>query len=364
MYQRNGVWWTRVRTPFGSSRRVSLETRHEPTARSVDAWANDVRERLDRHRVLEAVVDGELTLPQAFVLGELEAAQYLAARRETAKDREVTEEDVAAWERWVTANGTRTVGPIYRRQVELLLPRPLYQSMLTPKAISEALERLDASGATKNRYKAAVGSLCAYLHRVGRLDANPMPQVARFGHSRPRELWHSTEESLRVLERLPAVQQGMEAVMWACGWELAAVRNALVEDFDLVAGTAFARGTKTPSRRRMTVITEASALPYLEQALKGKLPKARVWPEADRAEAILRVHKQACRAARVEVSTLHDWRHTFAVREIRKGRSLQFVAQMLGHRDTTPVQRIYGRYVLTPEELQRHAAQSGHIGVA
>jgi integrase len=362
MYKRNGVYWYRVRTPMGASRRVSLETRHEPTAKAVAAWADEVRERLDRQRVLHAVVAGELTLPQAFVLGEADAVAWLERQREVEADREVTPADMDAWGRWVMERGARTAADIYRGQVARLLPTPLYESMLAPRTITAALDGLDVAAPTRGRYRAAVASLCAFLHRAGRLDENPMDHVPGYGASTPRDVWYSTDDSLRLLHALPESQQGLEAVMWACGWEWAAITNARVEDFDLTAGTAFARGTKTAKRRRMTVITESAAVPFIAAALKGKLPKALVWGGCE-VSTIRRRHQAAARQLGLEHTTLHDWRHTFAVRELRKGRSLTFVSQMLGHKNTTLVQTTYGQYALTTAELQDHAAQSRHIAV-
>jgi integrase len=363
MYVRNGVYWYRVWTPIGASRRVSLETKHEPTARAAAAWADDVRARLDRHGVLAAVVRGELTLPQAFVLGEAQAAQLLREMAAEAADREVTDADLTAWTAWAAGRGVSARGVAdYRRQVETVWAvTPRVQSWLQPRTILQALESLACKEQTKARYRAAMSSLCEWLVRQGRLDLNPMGSVPGFAQGTPRSMWYSDEDALRLLHALPQPQRAAEAVMWACGWEWAAIERATVADFDLAAGTAFARGTKTSTRQRLTAITRPEVLPWIEEAVRSKLPAALVW-EGLRNDSALKIHQRTCRALGLNVSTLHDWRHSYAVRELKQGRSLQFVAQMLGHSNTVLVQKVYGRYILTESEVREFASQSCHTG--
>lgn len=355
MYLRNEIYWLRVWTPFGATRRVSLETRHEPTARLCAAWVADVRARLDRHRVLDAIVSGDITLPHAYVLGETDAAAWLTAQRADAADHTLTDADLSAWSRWVIAGGTSAdTAANYQRQVTACWPAPRRVSWLTARQITLALDALPLTEPTKNRHKSAFGSLCKFLVRQGLLDHTPLPSVSTYRQSTPRDVWYTTPDALKVLHALPEQQRAMEATMWACGWELGACKRATVADFDLSRMTALARGTKTRSRHRMTIITEYDAVAMIAPALREKAPDALVWPHLVSA-SLLPVHEGACAAVQVPRSTLHDWRHTFAVREIKKGRPLTFIAQMLGHRDTTMLQQIYGRHTLSTHEIQAYA---------
>lgn len=355
MYRRNTIYWCRIHAPSGAERRVSLETTHEPTARAVVAWADDIRVRLDRRGVLAAVVAGEITIAAAFSLGEDGAARWLDQQRQAAQDRALTDTDLTAWGAWARGRGvTARVVDDYRRQVETVWPAPRRQSWLQARTILQALEALPCQTQTKGRYRAALASLCEWLVRQGRLEANPMASVPGFAQGAPRTLWHPDEDALRLLAALPQPQRAAEAVMWACGWEWAAVERATVADFDLSAGTAFARGTKTATRARLTAITRAEVLPWLAEVLDGRAPTDLVWAGL-RNDTALKLHQRTCRELELEVSTLHDWRHTFAVRELQAGRSVQFVAQMLGHANTVSVQRVYGRYVLAAHEVRRYA---------
>lgn len=365
MYLRNGVYWYRIWTPVGAAKRVSLETRDAKTAQNVEAWANDVRERLDRHGVLAAVVEGILTLPQAFVLGEADAARYIAEQRAEAADRALTDADLDAWGRWLRDGGMKEDGiAAYRRQVEIVWPEPRRVSWLTPRAITVAIDAVEVSVQTRGRYRTAMSSLCEWLLRQGFMDVNPMPSVPGYRSSPPREVWYSTADALRVLHALPPVQRGFEALMWACGWELAACRHARVGDIDLKAMTAFARGTKTSHRMRLTVITEPEAVAMIEPLLANKLPSAPLLDEPTLTPSrMLLVHNRTVKALGLPKSTLHDWRHSFAVKEIKKGRPLEFVAQMLGHANTLMVQKCYGKYRMASDDLVRFAAQPRHIAV-
>jgi integrase len=358
MFQRNGWWWMRVWTPTAASRRVPIGTQHEATAKQVVAWVDEVKARLDRHGVLAAVVRGDVRLDAAYSMGEVATAHWLDAEAEAEQDQAVTDADLDRWQMWVVGKGRRAKSAAdYRLQVETLWPAPRLQSWLQPRTIMMALETLPVSEPTKGRYRAALASLCEWLLRQGRLEVNPMPSVPGFAQSAARLLWYSDADALRLLEALPAAQRGIEATMWACGWEWAAVERATVADFDLAKGTAFARGTKTASRQRLTVVTCPEALPMIADALRHKLPAARVW-DGIRNDRTLKIHQGVCRELGLPVTTLHDWRHTFAVRELKKGRSLQFVAQMLGHGTTAQVQARYGRYVLSAGELEMVAEQS------
>jgi integrase len=61
----------------------------------------------------------------------------------------------------------------------------------------------------------------------------------------------------------------------------------------------------------------------------------------------------ACAAVGIEDYWLRDSRHTYAVRAIRAGASIEFVAEQLGHANTTMVLDVYGRY--RPDETERTA---------
>jgi integrase len=52
---------------------------------------------------------------------------------------------------------------------------------------------------------------------------------------------------------------------------------------------------------------------------------------------------------------MHDARHTYAVNALRAGYRPEVVAHQLGHRDTTLVWKVYGRYIPKAEDYGQNA---------
>ncbi len=357
MYLRNDIWWTRVIGVCGTNIRMSLETSDRATAAACDAWLTDLRNRLDRSGVLAAVIRRELTPAQAFSLGETAAAAWLEQQRATEQDWHVPDAMLDAWERATVKSGVRArTAAVYRWQVEQLWPAPRRKSWLTASTIRAALRALTCGEATKSRYRAALSSFVGWMLEEDLLETNPMTAVPGFAQSAVRDLWYTRDDARRLLSALPEPYRSAEAVLYACGWEWGAIPRATAKDLDLDALTAAAHGTKNVHRDRLTVITDLSVLPYLRDVKAGKLPHAPLWPDL-RGDTCLKVHQATCRDLGLPVTTLHDWRHTFAVNNLKDGRSLQFVAQMLGHSNTTQVQTRYGRHVLSVGEVQSVARE-------
>lgn len=357
MYLRGDMYWMRLTTPTGAQRRVSLGTRDLATAIKVEAWVQDLQDRLDRNGVLDAVVGDEIGLAEAFILQEQGTVRFLEAQRAEQyrhlREWPVTDAHFAQWTKALHGQGIRERGiETYVRQLKTVWPEPRNITWLRdPKGIKHALRALPCSDQTKSRYRAAVSSFAAFAVEEDWIETNPMPQVPGFAQSNVRSVWYRREDALRLIYALPPEQRAIEAVMWACGWEWAAIENATVGDFDLDKMTAFARGTKNAHRQRLTVITEPEVIPIIRDVIASKLPSARIWQICDQTR-VLKRHQQTCRALGLEVTTLHDWRHSFAVKELQVGRSLHFVAQMLGHVNTTMVQKVYGRFSLSTPEIE------------
>lgn len=351
MHRHNGSYRLWIRDRLGNRRRVSLETARQDHAVKIQTWVQDVYDRLDRLGVLASIVAGRLTPVQAFVLGEEDAARYVAAQDAEAADTAITDAMLGQWVAAVVRSGRRpATAAEYRRQVETLWPAPRVISWLTPQGITTALDALPVREQTKGRYKAALASLVAWLLRQGHLTSNPMPSVASYPQSPTRIVHYDRQEALTLLLALPPEQRALEGVMWACGWEWSAIANATAGDFDLTAGTAYARGTKTATRERLTVFTEEEPLLWMREQLRDKLPSAPAFPGLENT-AVLKRHQAACKAAGVTVTTLHEWRHTFAVKELKKGRPMHWIARMLGHGTTQQLQARYGRMQLHEDEV-------------
>jgi integrase len=184
--------------------------------------------------------------------------------------------------------------------------------------------------------------------------------VPGYAASPPRTAYYSPEDAVKLLRALPQPNAGIEAMMYACGWELAACKHALVKDIDITGLTAYARGTKNDSRERMTVITEPDVMDLVLPHLRNKLPNAKVWPNLAYT-TVLNRHYRTCEALKLQRTTLHDWRHTYAHKELDRGVMARDVADMLGNTEAM-VLSVYGKRTKGStkgalERVQRRVAQ-------
>ena len=108
-------------------------------------------------------------------------------------------------------------------------------------------------------------------------------------------------------------------------------------------------GTKTDARDRDEVDIAEWATPYLEAHCRAVTANAPLFPGVTRYEAY-KAHIRACGAVGIEDYTIHDARHSWAVRAKRAGATSEVVARQLGHRSTAQVEQVYGRFVPTEEE--------------
>lgn len=112
-------------------------------------------------------------------------------------------------------------------------------------------------------------------------------------------------------------------------------------------------GHKTAWRNRTIKITEAWTLPYIRAALEGLEPSETVF-HIGRTGAI-RAHHRAVKALGLKHSTLHDWRHTYAVNALRRGEKATVVAHQLGHSNAYLVWTRYGKFVPNASDYQTQA---------
>lgn len=127
--------------------------------------------------------------------------------------------------------------------------------------------------------------------------------------------------------------------------EISAALKVLRGDFNFADNTSRARGTKNKWRDR-TVSVEPWAMARIAEFIKatGLTPAAPLFPGVSGARA-LDVLRSGLRALGLpEAYTLHDARHSFAVRCMKRGAQPQLIANNLGHKDASQVLKIYGKY--------------------
>ena len=90
---------------------------------------------------------------------------------------------------------------------------------------------------------------------------------------------------------------------------------------------------------------------FVERLTRNSMDAAPLFPGVDRWQASAS-HRDACNALGIDDYRLHDTRKTYAVRAIRAGASMEFVASQLGHANTQMVVNVYGRFS-PPEDEKR-----------
>ncbi len=245
----------------------------------------------------------------------------------------------------------------YRMQVRRMIPRgELYPaSRFTRRAVSEFLANLAPhrqsekapirvmSGSTRNRYRAALSVFARWLVEREVIEVNPVRDVRAAKPNPPRMVWLTREQAKTLIEALPREHAAMEALMAATGMELQAVKRLRRRDVSLDLRTVEAHGTKTVWRNRIVVATEMWAWAIVEQHVRPLGPDALCFTV--RGDTLLKTHQRVSAALGLPETTLHDWRHSYAVWSLRDGVSPTAVARQLGHRDTNLLHTVYGRFI-------------------
>lgn len=340
---------TFARPLHGSRVLVSTGARTLERAEAVERWLADVRDRGDRLGVLQAIAERRITLRAAYGWGEADARAWIDRQAANARDVDV-EPLLDQWADWrrQRAHGVASVTR-YVVQIRKLFPEsPWRRSLLTSQVIQARLDTLEVSDPTRNRYRAALSAFCRWLVRQGVLDANPARVAEGYKEHRGRMVFYDVADAKRIIAALPARYQGREALMVGTGADWSDTANLRAADIE--GRTVRLRGHKTEWRNRTVRITEAWTLPYVRAALKGVAADELVFD--GRHEAALLAHHKAVALLGLPDSTLHDWRHTYAVTALRRGETPQVVAHQLGHANAYLVLTRYGKHVPKESDYQ------------
>lgn len=333
--QKKGHTW-KIRVSDDSGRFATLTTGAQERD-SADAVAAMIalfeRQGPDAYDVRRLLVAKRVSLPQvyyAYTHGTLDALLKEASTPDL--DPLVTE--------W-----SKTANAKYVKQVRAHIKEgEAYPAVrFTKGAISSFISGLKVSGSTKIRYRAALGVFAGWLVERDILAHNPVRAVKAAKANPAREISLEREEAQKLVKQLPAPYNAVEAIM-ANGVERQVVERLNRKDIDLKALTIHARGSKTPHRNRVIRITESWTVPIIKAHLATLLPNAKVF--AVRMDTVLDIHKRVSQKLGIQVTTLHDWRHTYAVNSLRDGMKPTTVARQLGHRDASLVHRVYGRFIV------------------
>jgi integrase len=337
-------------------KRVALGTDDRLLARDIDAMLRQLAGKRE-WVLLEAAVNGPSSVGDLYDHWS-QGPEGLAALRARLSDVDLNLH-VEGWQNWAKRNASEGTVARYVRQLRNLIPAgvPFLRSSFTRKGINEALSKLRASGSTARRYHAAWSSFAKYLVEIEVIDANPLRSVTPPRNNSAKELYLSEEDSKRLVEAQREPYRSIAALREGAGVEISAALKVRRRDVDERSQTVHVHGTKNSWRDR-PVFVEEWAWPYIVAASKGKLPDAPLFVEEDGHPVhycqALAAHRAAVKVLKLPAKyTMHDSRHSFAVRCMKAGIDPQLIANNLGHRDATMVLRIYGKYRVTSADFRR-----------
>jgi integrase len=314
--------------------------------------------------LLDAVLDGRSSAGEVYDHAG-QGAEGLAMFKARLCDVDLNQY-VEAWQHWAMRRAAGSTVARYAVQLRSLIPeeRPFPRSHFCRKNINEVLSRLPVSGSTARRYHAGWSSFAKYLVEIEVIEDNPLRSVTPPRNNPAKELYLALEECQRLVDSQPQPYRAIAALREGAGVEISAALNVRKRDVDEKNGTVQVRGTKNAWRSR-PVFVEDWAWPYIVAAAKGRLPDAPLFTEVNGEAATyyraFAAHRTAVRTLKLPPRyTMHDARHSFAVRCMKGGIDPQLIANNLGHRDATMVLRIYGKYRVSVADLRR--ARTGTAG--
>ena len=214
--------------------------------------------------------------------------------------------------------------------------------------IAEALETIDRTPATRNRYRAAIHRLLTVAVREWRwLDHNPASGVKLRKENNRRDVVFSKDDEEQLLAACEkADPRGRLPLLFRLGLATGARAGELIGltwgDLDLAAGTA--RLGRTKNHHPRTLVVRGPALEALRRYAKVQpINSGELVFTNDRGDApfiLAKWFRRAAAAVNLDHVRFHDTRHTFATRFARTpGVTLTMLRDALGHRTLMMVQR-------------------------
>ncbi len=349
-------FWSYAKSVNGTRKRVPLGTNDKMLARSIEAMLEQLWGRRE-WELLDRVIDGRLPAGVVYDHWRL-GDDGLAQLKATLSDVELAG-FIAGWRQWALRRADENTVEKYARQLRRLVPEntSFKRSQFTRKHISTTLTSLSCSGSTARRYHAAWSSFANYLVEMEVIEVNALRSIRGPTPNPPKDLHLSLNDSVRLVDAQPMPYRALAALREGAGVEISPALAVRKRDLDETEHTIHVHGTKNAWRDRI-VMVEDWAWPHIIQAAKNKLPDALLFVEDDGQPArygrALAEHRRAIKALELnERYTMHDARHSFAVRWMKEGRDPQLIANNLGHRDATMVLRIYGKYSPKPQDYRR-----------
>lgn len=356
---RGKTYWGRVKHRDGESRRVSLNTKDRILAKTLVAMLDQLRAQRE-WQILDRIARHTLTVGEVYDHWR-KGDEGVNELKDSFSDVDLNQH-VEGWTAWAQRRAGKSTVEKYTSQLRQLIPegKPFKRSQFSRRHISATLASLKCSGSTARRHHAAWSSFANYLVEMEVISANPLRSIRAPTPNPPKELYLALADCLRLVEAQPLPYRALAALREGAGVEISPALAVRRRDVDEEQHTVHVHGTKNTWRDRIVMVDDW-AWPFFAAALKNKLPDAFLFVEESGEQATYpqarAEHKAALRALGLNPKyTMHDARHSFAVRWMKEGRDPQLIANNLGHRDASMVLRIYGKYRPKPSDYRRAVA--------
>ncbi|WP_047541388.1 tyrosine-type recombinase/integrase [Methylotenera versatilis] len=227
------------------------------------------------------------------------------------------------------------------------------------------------SGATTNRFLAALSSACSYgVKELGWLERNPIERVTKLAESKGRVRFLDSDELPRFLLACRKHPDLYLAVLLSLttGGRQSEVMSLRWGQIDLNAGRAMLQAgtTKNNDTKVMPLVGEALTL-LQERAKVRNLSDDRIFPPtpASRKSAFLHLRKPfttALSEAAISDFHWHDLRHTCASYLMMNGVSPLEISKILGHRTMAMVSRYAHLAPTRASEISNTLAKTLGVG--
>jgi len=337
-------------------------TDDKKAAVAVEEFTRTLKENRDYHPVLDRILSRDLKLARAYTLFK-EGRLAVALKVEPVKDLvPLVDKWKAGYEglRIREHQESRTEDK-YEAQIRKFLGERFLAKDFTARNISEYLRTMKRSGSTRNRHHTALSVFADFLVTEGEIEENPLRHVKRYHENPAREVWFdSQDEAHALLAELDMLVRALVALILCCGVEWQACKRLRPRniDFNPAEPTVHAQGGKKPWRNRIVVPSNFLFWKVFADYARtiGRNDLVFAGLKQDRA---IDAHAAAMKAAGLDKldhapMRLHDLKHCSAVFSLRQGWPLHLVAKGLGHKDTTLVQRNYGRFVPNMDDYRHY----------
>lgn len=262
-----------------------------------------------------------------------------------------------------SSNASVDTAAHYRAGLRTLITKgtPFLRSRWREDVLAEWIEGKDElSPATVRKHGVAARLFEDFLNRRGALHVQPMHGIKLPAAGDPRCHSLETHEAQLLADANPGQHRLFSATLAGSAMEVSTGLSVLVRDVSRDERMIRAPGTKNYNRDRMVRVADW-AWPYVEEALSGKTPNARLFDQiADRWDArdahyatVLALAPQLPKLLDHQGYWLRDHRHTWAVRAIRSGWPVEAVRLQLGHINGVLVVKVYAKFFPRREEIDR-----------